>query len=395
MIAYEQACELVLQHARPVGARRVPADRSCGMVLAEPVTARIASPPFDKAAMDGYAVRRADVAELPAELEVVGEVYAGQFPDFEVGGGQAAVITTGAPVPPGADMVVMVEHTEEVAGDRVRVEQLSGDNVCLAGEDVAAGETVLNPGAVMTPLRIGVAGAAGRQELSVHRRPTGALLCTGSEVVEPGERPGRGQIFNANGPMLRSLMRPRCGGFSYLGIAGDERESLESSVREGLRAEVLVISGGVSMGEYDLVPPTLECCGVERVFHKVAVKPGKPTYFGCADGTLVFGMPGNPQSCFVIFNLLVAPALAAMAGHAELPPRLETGRMGEGFENKPERMNVKPCSIERGPDGPLLRRQPYHGSADIVGPARADGYFIVPRGTEYVEEGRELEFFTI
>jgi molybdopterin molybdotransferase len=166
-------------------------------------------------------------------------------------------------------------------------------------------------------------------------------------------------------------------------------------VREGLEADLLVISGGVSMGEYDLVPDTLAACGVEKVFHKVAIKPGKPTFFGTADRTLVFGMPGNPQSCFVIFHLLVAPALAAMSGDPEPGTDFQIGRMAEGFNNKPRRMNVKPCRVERTADGPRIRRQPYHGSADIVGPSEADGYFLIPRGTERVEEGQEVRFFTI
>lgn len=395
MIEYDVAREMMLAETAPVGTERMETAAACGHVLAEDVTARIASPPFDKAAMDGYAVRARDVQDRPADLAIVGEVFAGDFPEFEVGPGQAAVITTGAPVPPGADMVVMVEHTEKLEDNVVRVRRLSGGNICVEGEDIRAGDVVLHAGALLTPLRVGVAASAGYLTVPVRRRPSGALLCTGSEVVEPGEDPAPGQIYNSNGPMLSSLMRPQCREFTYLGIGADRKDELVAQVRRGLESDILVITGGVSMGQYDLVPKALEAAGVEQVFHKVAVKPGKPTFFGTADGTLVFGMPGNPQSCFVIFKMFVEPAIAAAAGREELPPRLETGVMDEGFDNKPGRMNVMPCYVRRGRGAPRIVRCPYHGSADIVGPSEADAYFIVPRGQERVEEGEELSFFTI
>ncbi|MGD2175914.1 MAG: hypothetical protein PVJ27_10965, partial [Candidatus Brocadiaceae bacterium] len=217
MIDYEEALKLVLSECEPCSAEDVDTASACGRVLAQDVEARISSPPFNKAAMDGYAVRAEDVRELPAELEVVGEVFAGKPPGATVGPRQAAVITTGAPVPGEADTVVMVEHTEKLPGSRVRVLKLSGSNICSEGEDVRAGDTVLREGQELTPLRIGIAAAAGYARLRVHRRPSGALLCTGTEVVEPGEEPAGGQIFNANGPMLGALMRPACRSFEYLG----------------------------------------------------------------------------------------------------------------------------------------------------------------------------------
>ncbi len=395
MIEYERARELVLAEAAGCGTEALPVARAGGRVLAEEIRARISSPPFDKAAMDGYAVRSEDLAGLPAELEVVGEVPAGRFPQFIVGPGQAAGITTGSPVPAGADTVIMVEHTGGLDGGRVRVNRLSGDNICAEGEDVRRGQTVLEAGAVLTPLRVGAAAAAGHPEVRVFRRPSGALLCTGSEVVEPGGEPARAQIFNANGPMLSALMDPLCRELAYLGIAGDKEGRLAALVQRGLEADVLVITGGVSVGPYDLVPRVLEEAGVRTVFHKVAIKPGKPTFFGRTEGTLVFGMPGNPQSCFVLFKMLVEPALAALGGMLDLPPHFEEGLAAETFRNNPERMNVMPCAIERGGGAPVIRRVPYHGSADIIGPGGADGFFLVPRGTECVNEGDRLRFFEI
>ena len=394
MIDYEEALRLALEHARPRGTEEVPVAAAACRVLAEDVAARISSPPFDKAAMDGYAVRAQDVQRLPAELELIGQAFAGEPARLTIGPGQACVITTGAPVPPGADTVVMVEHTEQAGAGRVRIRKLTGANICPEGEDARAGQVLLRAGEVMTPLRVGVAATAGAAQVRVYRLPGAALLCTGSEVVEPGAAPGPGRIFNSNGPMLSSLLTPLCSECSYLGIVADDAAQLEARVRRGLAADLLVISGGVSMGQHDLVPAVLERCGVRQVFHRVAIRPGKPAFFGTSGSGLVLGMPGNPESCFVIFKLLAEPALAAMAGHTDLPPRLQEGTVAEGFANNGDRMNVLPCRIEGSPGGPLLRLQPHHGSADLVGPGQADGFFVVPRGVQRVAAGDRLRFFT-
>ena len=402
VIDYEEARALVLERATTRGFERMEVARAVGRVLAQDVIARIASPPFNKSAMDGYAIRQADVAKLPAELVVIGEIFAGQAPDIAVGAGQAVAISTGAPVPTGADMVVMLEDTKPAGKARIRagktricVLKLSGPNICPAGEDARAGETVLRAGQVLTPLRVGVAAAAGHAVLAVHRRPTGALICTGTEVVEPGRTVPGGKICNANGPMLSSLMAPVCREFAYLGIVGDDEEELAARVRDGLKYDVLILSGGVSVGKRDLVPGALEQAGVEQAFHEVAIKPGKPVLFGTAGPSLVFGMPGNPQSCFVVFHMLVAPAIAAMSGASDLPPFFEEGVMAEGFGNKPERMNVMPCMVERREGLATLRRCHFHGAADIMGPSTANAYVIVPRGVDYVQEGQKLRFFRI
>jgi molybdopterin molybdotransferase len=393
MIDYAEALRMILAHAGPRGAESVPVDAAAGRVLAQDVPARISSPPFDKAAMDGYAVRARDVQALPAELEVDGQAFAGGPAGPAVGPGQACAITTGAPVPPGADTVVMVEHTEQLAEGRVCILRLTGANICPEGEDVRAGDVVLRAGQVMTPLRTGLAATAGWERLEVARLPSAALLCTGTEVVEPGEEPGPGRIYNANGPMLTSLLAPLCREVTYLGIVADDEAQLEAAVRRGLASDLLLVSGGVSMGRLDLVPAVLERCGVRQGFHRVAVKPGKPVFFGTGGRCLVLGMPGNPMSCYVIFRLLAEPALAAMAGRTELPPTFEEGAAAEAFANQGERMNVLPCRVERCAGGPLLRLLPHHGSADLAGPSAADGFLIVPRGVERVTAGDRLRFF--
>jgi molybdopterin molybdotransferase len=395
MIEYTDARRHILEHVAAARTEAVPCARAHGTVLARDVVAHLASPPFDKAAMDGYAVREADVQKLPVELELVGEARAGLPAETGLEPGQAVAIATGAPVPAGADMVVMVEHTELIAGSRVLVRELSGRNICPAGEDFRSGECVIKGGQVLTPMRIGLAASCGADALTVYRRPSGALLCTGSEIVEPGEDVRPGQICNANGAMLSALMSDMCRTFVYQGIVRDDPPLLTAALEQALQADAVVITGGVSVGRYDLVPGILEQLGVQEVFHGVAVKPGKPLFFGVRDRTLVFGMPGNPQSCFVVFYLLVAPALAAAAGHRDPGPHFLEGIACEGFPNKPARMNVVPCIVER--DGGLnrLHRGSSHGSADIAGPSNAEAYFIVPRGTEYVEEGQELRFFYV
>ncbi|MBS3764192.1 MAG: molybdopterin molybdotransferase MoeA, partial [Planctomycetes bacterium] len=367
MIPVDEALSRALAAVDVLDCETVPVYECQGRVLAEDVLARIDSPPFNKAAMDGYAVRAEDVSALPTELQLVGEVFAGEFPEFEIGKGEAAVITTGAPVPPGADMVVMVEHTEQIGDSEVRVKKLSGGNICKQGEDITAGSTVLRKGTRLDVLHVGVAAAAGYPQLSVHCQPSAAILCTGTEVVEPGGEVGQGQIYNSNGPILRSLLNPVSEKVKYLGTVGDDRERLLNLIQEGLQEDLFIISGGVSMGQYDLVPGCLEEAGVKKMFHKCAMKPGKPTWFGCKGDTLVFGMPGNPLSCFVVFHVLVRPVVDRMIGIEGAGLEYSTGRVMEGFSNKGKRAHFIPARLEVEEGEVRLRRLPHHGSADIMG----------------------------
>ncbi len=395
MISHEDALQVIRGSVGTLGQEEVATAACAGRILASDLVARLPSPPFDKAAMDGFAVRAADVGRLPVELTLVGASHAGRWPDLRLGPGQCASISTGAPLPQGADMVVMVEHTTQLPGSRVRVERPSGHNVCPMGEDIRQGQLVLRAGQELTALRVGVAASAGYDRLRVFRRPTIALLCTGTEVVEPGEPVQRGQIYNSNGPILRALLTPLSASLEYLGIAGDQEDDLQEAVRRGLKADVLVISGGVSVGRYDLVPSVLERLGVRILFRECAIRPGKPVLFGTRSGTCLFGLPGNPQSCFVVFHVLLRPALAMMSGAGEICPAYRTGLARVGFPNKPDRKHFVPCRVEVSEGLNYLTPVPCRGSADIMSASAASAYLVVPQGVERVEAGQRLLFFEV
>jgi molybdopterin molybdotransferase len=384
MLAVSEAQALVLQHARPLPpetAALTPA--ILGLVLAEDVASDLDMPPYDKALMDGYAVRAADLPEGRGDLTVIEEVTAGQTPRRAVGGGQATRIMTGAPLPEGADAVVMVERTRQLDGTGVRVEDAPpkpGQNILQRGREMRDGETVLRTGAVLRPQEFGLLATVGRSALRVHPAPRVAVLSTGDEVVEAPQMPGPGQIRNGNGPMLTAQVARAGGVPNYLGIARDRPESLRPLIAEGLRASVLVLSGGVSAGKLDLVPGALQDLGVAAHFHKVAMKPGKPVFFGTRGDTLVFGLPGNPVSSLVCFELFVRPALRRLCGHADPGPRLVRAALTEDFAYRTDRPTYHPAWLEADANGWRVRPVPWFGSPDLRGLTRANAFVVFPVG---------------
>ena len=395
MIPHEEALDRIRSHVRPLETEQVPTRDCAGRVLASDLATKVSSPPFNKSAMDGYAVRERDVANLPVELDLVGESYAGQWPAFTVGPGQCSVITTGAPLPAGADWVVMVEQTNRTPEGKVRIEGLSGRNVCAQGEDMAQGDTVLRTGQLLTPLRVGVAAAAGHDSLLVYRKPSVSLLCTGTEVVEPPDPVAKGQIYNSNGPILMALLKPDAEKFDYLGLVGDRPKALEAALRQGLDSDLFVITGGVSVGALDLVPESLQRLGVEIVFHKCAIKPGKPALLGVHEKGYVFGVPGNPFSCFAVYHVLMRAVLARMANAWLIPPVMRSGIMRHDFKNKPGRKNFKPCRVivEEGVNRIELVRS--HGSADITGGSEGNALVAVPADATHIEAGQMMKYIEV
>ncbi|MFQ6014831.1 MAG: gephyrin-like molybdotransferase Glp [Anaerolineae bacterium] len=322
MIPVEEALRIVLEHTPVLEPRAVPFDRALGLVLAEDIRADEDMPPFPASAKDGYAVVAADRSPM---RRLVGEQTAGFVADLRVEPGTAARITTGAPLPPGADAVVMVEFTEEY-GDQVAIRKRvkAGDDVRPAGQDIARGELVLRRGTLLGAAEVGLLATIGYTVVKVYPHPKVAVLSTGNELVEPHQTPGPGEIRDSNRYALLAAVE-RAGAESIsLGMARDEVKELEAKVREGLdKADVLLTSGGVSMGKLDLVKPLLERLGTVH-FGRVFMKPGKPVTFATVGERLVFALPGFPVSSQVAFELFVRPALLKMAGHARLQrPRRE------------------------------------------------------------------------
>ncbi len=321
MIEVDEALSLVLQHAQPKGPSRSEVADAIGLILAEDITSDVDSPPHDKSLVDGYALRSSDVTGGMARLRILEEVTAGEVPTHSVAGDTATRIMTGAPIPDGADAVVMVEQTETDGESQVTVRDdrvHPGQHIMRRATSLAIGDTVLRAGHQIRPIEVGLLSEVGRTEVAVIPRATVAILATGNELITAHETPAAGQIRNSNGPMLCALAQ-RAGGQSIdLGIARDERSDLEQLISDGLESDMLVLSGGVSAGVLDLVPGVLSDLGVRQVFHKVNLKPGKPLWFGIVqrDGehnSLVFGLPGNPVSSLVCFELFVRPAIGAIA----------------------------------------------------------------------------------
>ncbi|HYN02424.1 MAG TPA: gephyrin-like molybdotransferase Glp [Vicinamibacteria bacterium] len=379
MIPVEEALEIVLRESPALPFEEVALDDALSRVLAGDVASDSDLPPFDRAAMDGYALRAADVAGAPAALEVVGEVRAGQWPDLTVGPGQAVRIMTGAPVPPGADAVQQVEKTQPL--DEFRVTILSavaeGANVAPRGSEVRAGDLVLARGRVIDPAAIAVLASAGRARVRVARRPVVALLVTGDEIVEVSATPAPGQIRNSNGPAVAAQARLAGATVRLLGVAPDRQDAIAEALRAGLAADVLVVSGGVSAGDYDLVEPALLELGAAFLFTKVAVKPGAPLVFGRRGATLVFGLPGNPVSAQVTFDLFVRPALLKMQGATVVSrPRVRVELL-VGVKNRSGRKSHVPARVRF--EGGRLVARPLRsmGSGDLAAHARANALVVI------------------
>jgi molybdopterin molybdotransferase len=393
MLTVDDALEQVLAHTLSKSPARVSLRDALGLVLVENIHADLDSPPYHKSMVDGYAIRTVDLAGGSGELAVLEEIMAGMTPSQPVEAGTCTRIMTGAPIPAGADAVVMQELTEAAPGDSRHVcfrdERLRpGQNIVRQGVAMRRGDIVLRAGGLTTPAAIGLLAEVGRAEVSAIPAASVAVLATGNELVSPVERPVAGQIRNSNGPMLVAAARQAESTAVDLGVARDNRESLRLKLAEGLEHDVLVISGGVSTGILDLVPSTLAELGVREVFHKIRMKPGKPLWFGVKEHSadrcpLVFGLPGNPVSSFVCFELFVKPALAKLAGRDPASVhRVITARLTSEFTHRGDRPTYHPAIVEGliGKDGPTVAPLRWAGSADLHGLADSNALVIFPAG---------------
>lgn len=321
MLSYEQARQTVLENIAPAGVEQVDLVDAVGRVLVEDVVAPWDMPLWDNSAMDGYALRIADCSAIPCRLKVTGYIPAGARADgIEVKPGCAVKIMTGAPVPTGADAVVPIEETEETSGEQVtvRASVTERQHIRYRGEDVRFGQTVITAGTIIRPPEVSMLASLGRSRVPVFLRPVVAILSTGDELIEVGRTPGDGEIINSNTLALAAAVSEAGGIPRIVGIARDNLESHREKLQEGLKADMLVTSAGVSAGDRDLVRVVLEELGVKQVFWKVGIKPGKPTAFGVRDGKPVFSLPGNPVSSLITFEEFVRPALLRMMGQRQV-----------------------------------------------------------------------------
>ncbi|QDV35135.1 molybdopterin molybdotransferase MoeA [Tautonia plasticadhaerens] len=408
MLSVAEALRAVLDHAAPLPPRRVGLSEALGCALAESVTADRDLPPFDKALLDGFAVRSADLAgPVPFELEVIEEITAGRVPTRSLGPGQCSAIMTGAPMPDGADAVVMVEDSDR-RGARVLLsprKPVSPDAGRLTrGREMRQGEGLLSPGARLDPVKLGLLASVGHADPLVAPRPVVTIASTGDELVPPDQVPGPGQIRNSNATVLEGLVRASSGLPDVAPIAPDVPEALRAVLSRGLANDVLLVTGGVSAGKLDLVPGTLAELGMTAVFHKIRLKPGKPLLFGIgpprADGrpgTLVFGLPGNPVSGVVGFLLFVAPALKALRGLGAEPPEAIPARLSKPFSHRGDRPTYYPARLlDRGePGGPAVEPLDWAGSADLRTVATADGFASFEAGDRDYEPGTPVPFLPL
>ena len=378
LLSIEEALRHVLSRAQPLPAETVPTAAAAGRVLAEDVTARVDLPPFASSAMDGYALRAEDT---PGRLPVVFRIAAGAPSDRALAAGEAMAISTGGAVPDGADAVIQIERVVETDNEVDVADPVErGANVRPVGGDVRAGDVVLAKGARIGAAQIGALAAAGIAEVPVARRPRVVVLSTGTELRAPGDTLGAGQIYESNGPMLAAAFEAAGAIVERLGPVADDEAEHRRALERGLEADVLVSSGGVSVGPHDLVRRILADLGVEEDFWGVAVRPGKPLAFGTRGDTLVFGLPGNPVSSLVAVELFVRPALLALQGAAEPGPAYESATLASPLRRSPARDELARARSRTGAEGTYVEPLSGQESHMIARAAGADALVHVPAG---------------
>jgi molybdopterin molybdotransferase len=395
-IPLEEALQILAEVAAPIDRIvRVPLSEAAGRVLAETISADADVPPFDRAAMDGYAVMAEDTfgagRQEPRELRCIGTVFTGEVPSRALGRGECIEIATGAPLPEGADAVVMVEETERAPNGDIRVftPVYPRQHVGRRGADIAAGQTVLSPGNVLNPSRIGALAAIGTTSLAVYDRPTVAILSTGNEIVEVGRPLGPGQIYDINRHTLAAIIAAHGGVPLAKPTVGDNLRELTAAILQSATEDILVFSGGSSVGERDLILDALRSSG-EVLFHGIALKPGKPTAFGRVNGRPVLGMPGYPSSCLSNAYMLLVPMLRRMARLPEHHPRTARAPLSRRIVSTTGRHQFYTVRLVDGAAVPAFK-----ASGDITSMSQADGYIEIPAQTDIVEAGEivEIKFF--
>ena len=391
MLTYEQARQKVIDQ---VSKKRGPRGRvgmsvwdGLGYVLAQDVISDRAYPPFDRSTRDGYAVRAAE-AKSGANLRNTGEIKAGDTVTQSLTPATCIQIMTGAAVPQGADAVVMIEHTR-AEGETILFERDAqpGQNIVPRGSEGGSGQVILSSGTRLGYAELALAGQVGATQLQCARKPRVAILSTGDEVVSVEKAPGPFQIRNSNSVSLAAQVRLSGGEPVLLGNAADRAEDLREKIQQGLKEDILVLSGGVSMGKYDLVETILRELGAEFCFDAVAIRPGKPAVFGRCGETIVFGLPGNPVSTMVTFELFVAPAMDLLSGAEARPLPLLEARLGAALHEKPGLTHFLPARVEWHATTAEVRPLKWQGSGDIGALAKANCFLVVPADRAEVQIG--------
>ncbi len=396
MLKFENAYEIVMNHAKKLGTISVDLSKALGRVLAEDILSDIDMPPFDKSAMDGYACRFED---LDNELEIIEEIQAGCLPVKTVGINECSKIMTGAVIPDGTNCVIIIEETELTKNGKVKyLKDLSdstkelkskcckkdGENICRKSEDIAKGDIVLKAGMVLKPSHIAVLATVGSVKPLVYKRPYVGVIATGTELIEPYDKPYDAKIRNSNSYQLCAQIRSIGCEPKYYGIAEDSESVIEHVMAEALAEnDVVLISGGVSMGDYDYVPFCMKQNGMKILFDRVAIQPGKPITFAVSENAACFGMPGNPVSTYMQFELLVKPFLFKIMGY-DFKPLIFPMMLGENIiRERAVRESIIPVELKEGKVYPLA----YHGSAHINALSVSDYVVSIPLGITEIKKG--------
>ena len=394
MISVDTAIEIITDVVEPLPAKTVPFEGSLWLCLAQDVQSDIDMPPFDRAAMDGYAVIAEDTDRAPVELIVIEDIAAGHMPTKKVLRGQASKIMTGAAVPEGAEAVVKFEETEDLpSNNRVKILRAidKGRNISKMGEDMKVGQIVLHKGMPIRPQEIGVLATVGKSRVEAFPAPKVGIISTGTELVDVESTPSAAQIRNSNGYSLAAQARRLKADVELLGTVKDSKEEIYRIMHRGLQKDILILSGGVSMGEYDLVGDVMKDLNTQIYFEKVALRPGKPVIFGKKDKTLIFALPGNPVASFVTFELFIYPAIRKMMGFSTLHRTTFKASLEVEILVKRKRREYRPALLRMYNNQWFVSPVEWHGSADLLSTTRANCLLIVREDAEKLSVGQLVD----
>lgn len=398
MISVDTAIKIVEDTIAPLSVKTIPFENSLGFCLAQDMQSDIDMPPFDRSAMDGYAVIAEDTTTAPVELAVIEDIAAGHMPTKTISRGQASKIMTGAAVPEGANAVVKFEETEDLStNNRVKILRSidRGRNISNRGEDMQVGQTVLRKGMSIRPQEIGILATIGKSHIGVFSAPTVGIISTGDELVDVGLKPSVAQIRNSNGYSLSAQARRLKAEVEILGIVKDTKEEISNMMRRGFRKDILILSGGVSMGEYDLVGDVMKDLNTHVYFEKVALRPGKPVIFGRKDTTFIFALPGNPVASFVTFELFIYPAIRKMMGFTDIHRTTLKASLETEILVRRKRREYRPAFLRMHNNTLLVSPVEWHGSADLLATTRANCLLIVREDAEKLAAGQLVDVISL